>query len=83
VPPDLAQKELEGIGGRLQALGQARRRARGLLRRRLLLRLLDLDPALFELPVQELDVGRLELERLDRLGQISRFDEAGRFGPLE
>jgi hypothetical protein len=83
VPPDLAQEELEGVSCRLQALGEARRRARRLLRRRLLLRLLHLDPALFELLVQDLDVGRLELERLDRLGQISCFDEAGRFGPLE
>ena len=75
--PDLAQEELQRVGGRLQHL---RAGERG---RRLLLPVDDLDPALLELLVQRLDVAGLEIEQLERLAQLDGLDDTGRVGALQ
>jgi hypothetical protein len=74
VAPDLAQEELEGVRRRLEHVGVPRRRRR--LARRLLLDHDDLDVALLELAVERLDVCGLELERIDRLGQLDAVQDA-------
>ena len=79
--PDLAQKELEGIRRGLEDLRGPRRRRR--LPRWLLDDLDDLDIALFELAMDELDVCRIELEGVEHLGNIGRLEEAGSFAALQ
>ena len=75
--PDLAQKELERVGRRLERL-RAGKGGRGLL-----LPVDDLDSALLELLVQRLDVARLQVEQLERLAQLHGFDDARCVGALE
>src|SRR6185503_10631008 len=81
VAPDFAQEELEGIGRRLQDLGGPGRSRR--LARRLLDDLDDLDVALLELAVHQLDVRSLQLEGVEHLRDIGRREEAGSFAALQ
>jgi len=81
VAPDLAQEKLQRVRRRLQDLGRPWG-SRGLTRR-LLGGLDDLDRAFLELAVDELDVGRIDLEGVERLGQLSGVEEAGGLAALE
>jgi hypothetical protein len=80
---DLAQEKLQRVGRRLDPVVEVARRRRrlpdGLFRGRLD----DLDPALLELALDDLDVGRLELERVRGLRQLDGLDEPSRLGLLE
>ena len=79
--PDLPQEQLERVGGRLQDFGGPGGRRR--LARRLLDHLDELDVALLELAVDELDVGGLQLEGVEHLRDIGRLEEACGFAALQ
>jgi hypothetical protein len=81
MPADLTQEELERIGRGLEDLRGSGRRRR--LARRLLDDLDQLDVALFDLPVDELGVSRVELEGVQHLRDIGGLEEPCGFAALQ
>ena len=78
MPADLAQEELQGVGGRLQRL-RSRERGSGLL----VAPVDDLDAPLLQLLVQLLDLDRVEIEQLECLLELGSLDQARGVGALE
>ena len=83
VASDLAEEELQRVRRRLDARIEVARRGGGFLDGLLGLGLDDLDPALFELAIEQLDVSGLELEQIDGFGQFGRIDTSGGLCLLE
>jgi hypothetical protein len=78
---DLAQEELERVRGRLDARVEVPGDGGRLLD--LLRRLDELDVPLLELPVDRLDLRRVELERVHDLVQLDGVDEPCALCPFE